>query len=142
MTREIKFRGKSAGVWHYGHLFAYQEDVNSGTGSHFIIEQNGKEKPKPVQVIPDTVGQFTGLHDKNGKEIYEGDILHVIAETDDTHDYITQVSTNGFYEVDLVGCEYDLTILAWLSASYDECCTIEVIGNIYDNPELLKGDQQ
>lgn len=135
MTREIKFRGKKfcQDEWIYGSLITRGE---RGADGNFI--DTGRGECYPLQ--QDTIGQYTGLHDKNGKEIYEGDILHVIAETDDIHDYITQVSTNGLYEVDLVGCEYDITILAWLSANYDECCTIEVIGNIYDNPELLKED--
>ena len=137
MAREIKFRGrmKRTKQWMYGDLVHVQ-----GQPCIQVDVSTDERRTVGMNVDPDSVGQFTGLHDKNGKEIYEGDILHVIAETDDTHDYITQVSTNGLYEVDLVGCEYDFTTLAWLSANYDECCTIEVIGNIYDNPELLKED--
>lgn len=147
MAREIKFRGKTNnGNWLVGEILSLNKHKyiapNDGDWFDFIewVPENVFHAPDSdkYEVEENTIGQFTGLHDKKGKEIYEGDILHVIAETDDTHDYITQVSTNGLYEVDLVGCEYDFTTLAWLSASYDECCTIEVIGNIYDNPELLK----
>jgi len=134
MNRVIKFRGrlKRTKKWMYGDLAHVQ-------GEPVIQIDVSAENRRTIgmNVEPDSVGQFVGLHDKNGREIYEGDILRVVAYNGE-YDYTTQVSTDGNYEVDVCGQDYDCTHISYLSPCYDDDCEIEVIGNIYDNPELIK----
>ena len=124
--REIKFRGKRLdnGEWLYGYLirlhgipYIYPNPANNGWTSY--------------EVDPDTVGQFTGLLDKNGKEIYEGDILIEPGIFNLPRTVFWDHRFMRFGNIPLSICGYiDL---------YDYNKT-EVIGNIHDNPELLSNE--
>ena len=121
--REILFRGKTKdGEWRCG-------GVLQNEGYSAIIEYSDYHHwHKFVEVIPETVSEFTSLTDKNGKKIFEGDIVE--------------------YKEEYGEIAYD-NEQAMFSVLFDTWCTdfdhiysyeLEVIGNIHDNPELLKGE--
>jgi len=132
-VREIKFRGKRIdnGDWVYGYYYTQiiTHAGNRKSRDHFMrTEQNIR-----YEVDPDTDGQYTGLKDKNGKEIYEGDIVR---DKKGRHLEVfwKEIGTGGWwfcynqdgdrYHVDAIHLDY-----------------LEVIGNIHDNPELLEGSE-
>lgn len=136
MKRNIKFsRGKCLddGSWVYGYCIKYL------TGRCFIYEpvisSVSENDMYEYEVDPETVGQFTGLHCKDSREIYEGDILHF---TKYGNEYTAAVKWHkeiGAWCLQLnheprLGCR---PLGDWLL--YD---SLEIIGNIHDNPELLK----
>lgn len=117
--RTIKFRGKDieTSEWVYGDLI---QRIGYMPSIMFPYESNGKIKFAETAVKRETIGQFTGLTDKNGVEIYEGDILHF-------SDGSQHVVMWDEYECGFNIVEYGIYLC-------------EVIGNIHDNPELLKGE--
>lgn len=121
--REIKFRGKSLdnGEWVYG-------DLHIRTPFPHIHSEIDYSR---VKIDPHTVGQFTGRHDKNGKEIYEGDIV-VIGGV--IKGYVRYNARYWRYEI---AAEDEPLENERISSGRPEECWM-VIGNIYDNPELLK----
>lgn len=143
MNREIKFRALKDDMsdcrFVYGHLI-YRVDLISGELYPRIHERIGY--PHSVGCIKGTEGQFTGLYDQNGKEIYEGDILNIGAtDLGFIHDYQDNPAK---YEVKFAECDYILyrigLQLIWgrLSRLSELNWQCEVIGNIHENPELLK----
>lgn len=146
--RVIKFRGKRIdnGEWAYGHY----AQTDADTHTIFWIKEDGA--PWWADVIPETVGQFTGLLDKNGKEIYEGDVLKgttnkwVMEDNPEPHDFVGYVRWDSQCDV---GMEWVLTTMDSVGSNplnvYVHCVAIDystgvIIGNIHDNPELLKND--
>lgn len=138
--RTIKFRGKDfLGRWHYGLL-------HRATGAGNLMIQT--DSLDSFGVIPDTVGQFTGLHDKNGKEIYEGDILRgdeYPFNCDGVDNYFAEVvwayNVCGFYRITHKNPNSTIRGISngnWCELEED-IKSFEYIGNIHDNPELLKG---
>ena len=128
--REIKFRGKKkdSNTWAYGFLsFHYVEGKNK---NGFILSGNSQiydaENCKTHVVLTETIGQYTGLKDRDGKEIYEGDFLK-----DD--DYNGLVIFSNYYLGFFVQFEDDVE----LEPLYDMQIA-KVIGNIHENPELNK----
>ena len=132
---EILFRGKRIdnGEWVCGDLL---QDVESGICaivSYVNLGGNIHDLSESCifAVIPETVGQYTGLTDKNGKRIFEGDIVSLVK-----HDGL-------IYKVVYVPCRYELVNSKGVNCFVLDIYkseNIEVIGNIHDNPELLGGE--
>lgn len=137
--REILFRGqtrrygekvrlngeKIKSNWVYGGIFP-----QNGDGDFAIIYQQEPTVEK-YPVYADTVGQYTGLTDKNGTKIFEGDIVKY---GDTVHNVVFEQRNGTAY----FGLVYS-TLETLSFGYYQDLKQIEVIGNIYDNPELVGG---
>lgn len=122
MKREIKFRGKRTdnGEWVYGYLTVSK--LNKFYKIHF---QDDEFVWREIEVIPETVGQFTGLCDKNEKEIYEGDIVKCYYFD---HVETSVITKHAIFNISPVFYDYNGNYI-----HHDEY-SIEVIGNVHDNP--------
>ena len=133
--RTIKFRGKTHGngKWYYGSL-VYSNEINAAI--YFQIGSGLIKRMDWVYVIPETIGQFTGLYDCNGNKIYEGDIVEW--EKDGLM-YVVKFWDGMFY-ASVKECNDGIFggfPLHALTKHDDRKC--KIVGNIFDNPELLKG---
>ena len=128
MNREIKFKGKRLdnGEWTCGYF--YQE-----SGNTYIIEDRQKEsmlnRNITYKVDPDTVGQYTGLKDKNGKEIYDGDIL---AHNGEPIGYIVDGVRGYCFDVMYFSPKYEESWSLYGVVVNDFHGDVEIIGNIHD----------
>lgn len=128
--REILFRGKRLdnNEWAYGNLIIWND------GSACI--DNGNTIDYMIAIDPETIGEYTGIKDKNGNRIFEGDI-------------ITGLFMFGMQKKAICGFRDGSFGAFWERGGHTEfspftgCCNIEweVIGNTYDNPELMEGEQ-
>lgn len=140
--REIKFRGKrtDTGEWVYGDLIENQGRffIYHATSETTLKDEDNSIIVLAEEVNLDTVGQYTGLHDKNGKETYEDDILRVY----DGKRYFNIVVKWSEEAMAFMACYCDgnQSPLSWFSNLLSRTYEIEVIGNIHDNPELLEDE--
>lgn len=124
--RQIKFRGKETSKphrWVIGHY--YEEN-----GTSFIWIK-GEKRNWPIEVDAETVGQFTGLLDKNGKEIYEGDIILLGKNKTHTAQIVYREDSLRIDSVD----GYFIGYLDYIRQCGIDYC--EIIGNIHDNPVMV-----
>lgn len=144
--REILFRGKTnpkcdgiCSIWVYGNYFKM---IELETAKYVDAIQLYREDPYyedpylKIAVKPETIGQYTGLTDKNGKKIFEGDIIYSAVDLDG----------DGVLSEELLTVYFDKNLASFLLKSNQSeiPCEIEdyvgmtVTGNIHDNPELLE----
>lgn len=129
--REILFRGKRVdnGEWETGSLLV--ERMNTSDQQVMIAD---KMTGYPTLVLPETVGQYTGLKDKTGKKIFEGDILsgHLDELFPEDESRYPVVWHDYGWHIKCGNKSFD-TLEQWWVAKF-----LEVIGNIYDNPEMIE----
>lgn len=149
MQDRFKFRGLSKGKWYYGAYFKHLPYTPYCCGGeppekdykHLIIQEGFSDWGLPrsmtcIEVEKDTVGQCTGLKDKNGKLIYEGDIIKI---PDDWGEYGMMAGEKREIFFNKSGFRLKPKLCKnvcgyWLEDTKD----FEVIGNIYENKELLE----
>ncbi len=140
--REILFRAKRAdnGGWEYGQLKSIHKGGKNYETAYYILNIYGESRLAKDAIDPNTIGQFTGLCDKNGEKVFEGDIVRTESST--------LIVKNGITKISCCGCCYDYhDYIGFYFESlngevdmYEEITKgIEVVGNIHDNPELLEG---
>lgn len=156
--RTSKYRGKDVktGEWKYGHLINF--NVNDKTAYLIITDDYAvvDKKLKPWEIAfflnvdifmvdPNTAGQFTGLTDKNGNEIYEDDIIHLKWEEDYDNDFgVVKWHSNGYFYVDDCFGKFPKGDRRSLGSFFETICRdykkieISINGNIHDNPELIR----
>ena len=144
MNREILFRGKSAntGEWVEGFCVQFGE-----TYSNIIIREIGKLNLYGVVpiyeheiVISETVGQYTGLKDKNGRKIFEGDIVRRFNRNgQEIMSYVVEwYSDCCMFVLDCI--DFDMEFDTDFTVFYGD--EFEIVGNIHDNPELVRKDEE
>lgn len=137
--REILFRGKmDNGEWVYGSFcMDALEQFNGlcGIDGFIRLYDKAKGKMQTYEVDRETIGQYTGLKGKDGKRIFEGDIVKT---SDITHEGVIQIPGESFEIAMRKGCWVMVAGEDWDFLETNHEC-IEVIGNIHDNPEMLKG---
>ena len=154
MKRDIIFRGKnSKGVWVFGDLILVIEKE-----SHIFyktVEDIINKRISNETVVSETVGQYTGLTDKNGDKIFEGDILLLKISDGSIRHFVVEWANENRILKSLKGFQHDnnpIRISGWCfnwegNRLYPSVIDgvpdnerMEIVGNVYDNPELLKNN--
>ena len=160
MNRQIEFRGFDGTKWYYGDL---EYNRKTDVARIHTYKEDGSYC-RQYKVAPDTVGQFTGLLDKNGVKIFEGNIVKRISVNSNSSLYydcgvVIFDNGNASFKLSMYKCVFDGRNIGLFDDDDDTTCNFvtnvvyegqtpqedeyyyEVIGNIYDNPELLDAKQ-
>lgn len=131
--REILFRGKHEDTkeWEYGSLHIQNGEVNENDNQELEYRILGL-RGELDYVIPETVGQYTGLT-ANGKKIFEGDVVKV---------FFKDGVEIGYIRYRDAGCRFQFMGEYSIGYNIDNTTEFEIIGNIHDNPELLGGGEE
>ncbi|EAC2554688.1 hypothetical protein AK873_00200 [Listeria monocytogenes] len=131
--RAIEFRGQNInGHWAHGNLAIIKEKLDRAEIGTYISNSAGA--PFAYQVRPETIGQYTGLKDKNGKKIFEGDIVNC--------KFFDRMVGDIAGVINFIDC-------VWAVSDFKnkrlyqliDVDNIEIIGNIHENPDLLEGTE-
>lgn len=148
--RQIKFRAKGLidDNWHYGSYVYTDDNKNNPFASgpfkenHHIIQYHPGDWNlggwEPIEINPNTLGQFTSLKDKNGKEIYEGDVIAFNWRSSDGVDITDLLEIRFVRGVFAFLWDGDIDHEANIVSPTHEWAT--VVGNIHDNPDLIKNN--
>ena len=148
MNREILFRAKCFGNWRYGNYVHFdKKPTNSRCNINYkdfiITNEDDGEHYYPISDLS-SIGQYTGLKDKNGKEIYEGDTVRFSYITDGLKPIEIEclakvVFEDGSFMIKCVKGHVHNSMQRALFAMDYFNIKVEVIGNVTDNPEMVKG---
>lgn len=141
MKREIKFRAWDGEKMRYPALIDIRDKIILNHYTVYCVDEQ-----MPLYFYCDEIMQYTGIKDKNGKEIYEGDIVKMIYKEDDGGGWYTKtpIEKGIVYFDPFWGVKFDCRNNTqrisehWKSIRLRTMQDVEVIGNIYENPELLK----
>lgn len=143
--REVKFRGMGInGEWYCGNLSIIKQRIKSMSIDPVSYISNKAGVPFAYSVRQETVGQFTGLKDKNGREIYEGDIVRNHRDNSNEllevlwQEEVAEHASDGIYWTKEVPGFRFKRIKRGLTTVFVAHVDLEVIGNIHQNPELLE----
>lgn len=128
--REILFRAKETfnGEWVEGY-YEFGYDAETENPAHYMWVLNHTEKyGEMFMIIPETVGQYTGLTDRNARKLFNGDIVKLFLVDG------IEIGVIGWSDIDL---RYKFASPDGNAYGIDCTCNFEIIGNIHDNPELL-----
>lgn len=158
MNREILFRGKrfDNGEWAYGYYICKQDPLLPGIDTNVIVTFDENSMSVWNKVDPSTVGQYTGLTDKNGVKIFEGDIVSAKNNIcGETYRFLVEFGVCGgvenvehsvgfqcFFFKEVTGVIPSECMMRKDPVYHLNAYKCEVIGNAYDNPELLEGDKK
>jgi len=131
MERKILFRGKCVPESKYAGEWVEGGCVQCENGETLIIYAQSDHCTSTYHVIPDSVGQYTGMHDVHGKDIFEGDIVQ-------SSRFIKHVI---FYDEKLGSfvalCDGKLDLASRFDQNWLDTYGKEIVGNVHDNPELI-----